>query len=394
VRMVEGQVSRVESQKLRFGRRSSSGPRPSSLDSRPSRSGVTLVELLITILIISILAALILGVAAVAGETARESHTRNIITRLHTLLAEYYGTYKDRRVQIRQPIIDGINASTQPGYRTSAEKGRARAYARLYALRELMLMEVPDRWSDVLLNAVPADPTGLADARYPFYQDMRGNSPTGRTSLANIYLRRYTAIANLKNSLTGNFNTREEILNNQGAECLYMVITLATGDGEARSQFGARDIGDTDGDGALEFLDAWGKPIEFLRWAPGFDSSIQINANQFLPLPVNDAWKSVAATDHDPFDIFRTDPPAFRLEPLIFAAGRDELLGIRTVNSYVVYQGLTQPLLSRVPNLPTWPAILPWAQVDDPDLPGKVFLGTNMAEGAADNVHNHLLGQR
>ena len=143
-----------------------------------------------------------------------------------------------------------------------------------------MLMEVPDRWSDVLLNAVPADPTGLADARYPFYQDMQGNSPTGRTSLANIYLRRYAAIANLDNSLTGNPNTREEILNNQGAECLYMVITLATGDGEARSQFGERDIGDTDGDGALEFLDAWGRPIEFLRWAPGFDSSIQINANQ------------------------------------------------------------------------------------------------------------------
>ena len=38
--------------------------------------------------------------------------------------------------------------------------------------------------------------------------------------------------------------------------------------------------------------------------------------------------------------MFRVDPPAFRLVPLIFAAGRDELLGIRTVNSYVVYQGV------------------------------------------------------
>ena len=376
------------------GVRSASGSRLLTLDSRPPRSGVTLVELLITILIISILAALILGVAAVAGETARESHTRNIVTRLHTLLAEYYGTYKNRRVQIRQPVIDGINNFATNG----AVKGKYLAFARLYALRELMLMEVPDRWSDILLNAVPADPTGLADARYPFYQDMRGNSPTGRTSLANIYLRRYAAIANLKNSLTGAFNTRDEILNNQGAECLFMVVTLATGDGEARAQFGEKDIGDTDGDGALEFLDGWGRPIEFLRWAPGFDSSIQINANQLgappSPSSQNTVWSTASSNDHDPFDIFRTDPPAFRLEPLIFAAGRDELLGIHIVNSYVVYQGLTLSLLTREPRPDNWPAIFPWAQVDDPDLPGKVFLGTNMAEGAADNVHNHLLGQR
>jgi hypothetical protein len=349
------------------------------------------VELLITILIISLLAALILGVAAVAGETARQAQTRNVVTRLHALLAEYYGTYKNRRVQVRQPVIDGINklASTN-----SAVKGQYLALARLYALRELMLMEVPERWSDVLLNAVPANPTGLNDARFPFYQDMRGNSPTGRTSLANIYLRRYVAMASRDNTLTGNPNTGAEILANQGAECLYMIITMACGDGEARTQFGENDIGDTDGDGAPEFLDAWGQPIEFLRWAPGFDSSIQMNANQFLPLPVSDAWKSAAANDHDPFDLFRTDPPAFRLEPLIVSPAGDELLGIRIASTHVYYTGLTLQQLATIPNPPQWPAIRPWDQVNDPTLPGMVFLGTDTGEGAADNIHNHLLGRR
>ena len=59
-----------------------------------------------------------------------------------------------------------------------------------------------------------------------------------------------------------------------------MVITIACGDGEARTLFHESNIGDTDGDGAPEFLDGWGHPINFLRWAPGFDSEIQLNANE------------------------------------------------------------------------------------------------------------------
>jgi hypothetical protein len=315
-------------------------------------------------------------------------------------LAEYHGTYNTRRVRLRPEILEGINNATRNG----AEKGQYLAYARLYALRELMMMEVPERWSDVLLNAVPANPSGLNDARFPFYQDMRGNSPTGRTSLANIYLRRYVAMAgpSRKNTITGNRNTRDEILANQGAECLYMIITMACGDGEARTQFGENDIGDTDGDGAPEFLDAWGQPIEFLRWAPGFDSSIQINANRFRQpnanefdqVPVSGAWKSDAANDHDPFDLYRVDAPAFRLEPLIISPGGDELLGIRTAPAHVYYQGLSLPQLATVHLPGNWPAIFPWAQVNDTTIPGRVFLGTSTGEGAADNIHNHLLGRR
>ena len=60
-----------------------------------------------------------------------------------------------------------------------------------------------------------------------------------------------------------------------------MVITMACGDGEARTLFSENSIGDTDGDGAPEFLDGWKHPINFLRWAPGFDSQIQIDAHQF-----------------------------------------------------------------------------------------------------------------
>lgn len=32
------------------------------------------------------------------------------------------------------------------------------------------------------------------------------------------------------------------------------------------SEFSASEVGDTDGDGRLEFLDAWGNPLLFYRW--------------------------------------------------------------------------------------------------------------------------------
>src|SRR3990172_1933842 len=103
-----------------------------------SRPGVTLVELLVTMLILSMLAAMILGVAAVAGDTGRETKTRSIVARLHTLLMEHVETYKTRRVKLRDEVVDAINSSTSASLDTAAEKGAALAEARLYALREMM----------------------------------------------------------------------------------------------------------------------------------------------------------------------------------------------------------------------------------------------------------------
>jgi hypothetical protein len=344
--------------------------------------------------IISMLAALVIGVAARAGETARNRQTEHTVLRLHRLLMAHHDTYKTRRVKVRPQVIAGIAATNGLSRKARLE---APSLARLYALRELMIMEMPDRWSDVLLKPVPNSPTGAADALYPYFQDSTAAQSTlGRSGLATSYLRRYDAIARGTNSLTGSRNTRDEILSNQSAECLYLIITLATGDGEARSQFGEDSIGDTDGDGAHEFLDSWGRPISFLRAAPGFDSQVQINANELGPAPANNQkWEIAAAGDHDPFDLYRVDPPAFRLVPLIFSFGGDETAGIDTNDGYVVYQGIPQNQVNAVPKANQWPPILPWAAVPSPP-PSGAFLGTKdvINEGSGDNIHNHLLGRR
>ena len=56
-------------------------------------------------------------------------------------------------------------------------------------------MEMPDRWSDVLLNTVPSTLSGFNDSLKPIYLDPASLSANGRTDLGEAYLRRYNALA-------------------------------------------------------------------------------------------------------------------------------------------------------------------------------------------------------
>jgi prepilin-type N-terminal cleavage/methylation domain-containing protein len=384
--------------------------RSSLLAPRASRRGLTLIELLVVMLIISMLAALVLGVAAVAGETAREQHSKHVVQRLHTLLMDYYGNFKTRRVRLRTD-----DPNTQNGIETQIKKafpnpndapklGQALAEARLYAMREMILMEVPDRWSDVLLNDIgPSTGPPSNIERAPLYLE-------GRTELSSAYLRRYRSLIGRTNTITNAANTAEDLRANQGAECLYMVITMACGDGEARTLFGENSIGDLDGDGAPEFVDGWKLPINFLRWAPGFESQIQLDAYQLDPDGLNaaefsnppPAWSQAAASDHDPSDLFRRDLVAYRLIPLIYSPGRDETSGLYSKPAFVTWRLNGSPTLSfrrQTPFIDS-PILTPYL-LGSPNHP-DAYLGTSMHkvdpanndETSTDNVHNHLLGKR
>jgi len=379
---VEGLVSRVEDKKAMVAPRAFS--RSSRLATRASRSGVTLIELLIVILIISILAALVVGVASLAAETAREQHSKHVVGRLHALLTDYYGTYKTRRPRLNSAVETSIkNKFAGNGVKT----GQALAEARLYAQREMMLMDIPDRWSDILLTSV--ETFDASNIQRPLYL-------SGRTDLSNVYLRQFMQVVNRTNAITGVTNTAEEIKRNQGAECLYMVIMNATGEGEARTLFGENCIGDSDGDGAPEFLDGWKHPINFLRWAPGFDSQIQLNAYRLAQNP--SAAPMEISKDHDPFDVFRIDSNAFRLVPLIYSPGRDEDSGINVAPDYVTWRKNTSPQINN--NQPFLePRLTPYEL--GPTNALNDYLGRSVHEAdptqdetSKDNIHNHLMGLR
>jgi prepilin-type N-terminal cleavage/methylation domain-containing protein len=381
-----------------------------------SRPGVTLIELLVVILIISILAALVLGVAAVAGETARQAQTKHTVERMHTLLMEFYDSFKNRRVKLRATDATGAGIEQQISKLSNpASQRQALAEARLYATRELVLIEVPDRWCDVVLDDVGTANTGDDDPVPPANPVTKALAPvylSARTELSNAYLRRYAGLVGRINTATGVANTAGDIKRNQGAECLYMIITMACGDGEARSLFKDSEIGDTDGDGAPEFLDGWGHPISFLRWVPGFDSQIQLNQNAIDQLLKGSAADKATATaniakDHDPLDVYRRDPNAFRLVPLIYSPGRDESYGLVSDPGELIWRGRNSPpQLLTIGNNPnaksqyiTFPILDPYQLRGTP----PAYIGTDIHIAdpanfpdatATDNIHNHMLGLR
>ncbi|MFZ5831103.1 MAG: type II secretion system protein [Planctomycetota bacterium] len=233
-----------------------------------TRGGFTLVELLIVVVIIGLLGTMMIVALRGAAETAREAATKATIAKLHGIIMDRYSGYLTRRVQVNTGGLSPKNA----------------AQVRLTAIRYLMQKEMPDRVSDVQGN--PATDIDV------------GHSKTMP----------WPSFARLMNTrVAANSPAPSQV----PAEMLYAIVASNPEDME---QFGQSEIADTDSDGWPEFLDAWGRPIQFLRFAPGFT-------------PYSDIQDT---TVHDPFDPRRLRANDYSLVPLIFSAGPDGIYGIAT----------------------------------------------------------------
>jgi prepilin-type N-terminal cleavage/methylation domain-containing protein len=251
-------------------------PFPFRISPYPLRPGMTLIELLVAISIIATLSAMFLGASRAAMEHSRAARTRTTIDKLHTLVMERYADYETRRIDLDSNVATLLKNPNMP-----AEGGHD---LRLLALRELMKFEMPDRWSDIDISLNPMGKTASRDQATAFIENV--------PPITRIYYRRY-------DQALANANDEAKVNDNQGAECLYMMVMLHTGDGEARTMFSAQDIGDVDEDGLPEFLDGWGRPIGFVRWPAGF----VMRSSLMTWDAANGTGDS--ANDHDPFDPFR-----------------------------------------------------------------------------------------
>ena len=261
------------------------------------RAAFTLVELLVTMVIIAILAALTLAGLAGVRQNAKADKTRNTIRKIDAVIRPMYDSYRNRRVIGLPAAADRRTGATQV----------------LREKRRLMAYEMPDRWEDVPsiadVSKMASGPTAVP--------------PSCRTSAVRGY-----AVARPASPDTS-FG---------GAECLYMILERSGYEPDALEFFRFDEIGDVDKDGRREFLDGWGRPIEFLRWAPGFvtdPSSVTVSPRRYSTIQVADKDNA-----HDPLDPTGIDPNAYALVPLIYSGGPDGALG--TPSDYTTGYGLQQ----------------------------------------------------
>lgn len=253
------------------------------------RRAFTLVELLISITIIAIMA--VMGTVAMMGamESAKAKKTQALIAKLDAIIQNRWEQYQTRRIPLEiedekfhdtnsngrfDPGVDflfadldgdGMQGPGEESYDTNSNgqwdsfPAALRARIRLDALHDLMRMEMPDRFSDITDN-----PT--------VFSYVSGHAG----GISQFQLTRPSLNMGFARHLLGAPNGTGDYA---GAECLYMIVKNSVGDdGDAVDVLKQDSIGDVDKDGLPEIVDAWGMPIRFLRWAPGFHSGQNILA--------------------------------------------------------------------------------------------------------------------
>lgn len=341
-----------------------------------TRKAFTLIELLISMSIIAIMATMAIAVMFGAQESAKDRKTRATIAKLHTIVMEKWESYRTRRVPIDPLAVAKLRGLANASDATIAPMIAARV--RLDALRELMRMEMPDGWRDVATS----DASGVGPA--PLV------SGVPETSAYRAMFRAYCIESFTDTNKNGRYDNGEPYGDTNGngqfdvatdeherAECLFAMIMFAsTDENNPIELFKTTEIGDVDKDGAREFIDGWGRPIRFLRWAPGFVSELQTRVPKDQP------------DTFDPRKVYPRPGQAdvtFSLVPLIYSAGPDGEFDIYGGEaSFAYHSANNNPFVGLVS-----PHMFPGGQIGT-----VVDLPSNGENNSIDNIHNHLVGSR
>jgi prepilin-type N-terminal cleavage/methylation domain-containing protein len=317
------------------------------------RRGFTLVELLVTMLVIAILASVLLAGLYSTAERAKLDRTKSTIGKINSQLLLHWDGYRTRRLPI---------------FLVQGESPQQFAARQLLFRWQLQRVELPDKYDDITFT--------------PRYPNIAGLHPSFRNQTI-------TQLVNNPHKIAMNARLRgSRTAVNQSSECLYLAMEVGL-NSDSIVPLMDSEYGDTDRDDMYEFLDGWGNAIEFIRWPAGFFSEIQrvnvlADPDPFDPRGVGRpgmAGNTVRPpTESGESTNFGPNDYGYRLYPLIVSAGPD--------GEYGLVFGISADLNKRNN---------PYARVNVPGL-GFVRRGTTVpgqeGGGALDNVHNHLLEVR
>ncbi len=377
---------------------------------RLRRPSFTLVELLTVIAIIGIMTSMVLFVLAGAQRDAYVARTRGTIQKLHEVIMQRWEEYRYRapKIHVQQDWL-----RPQLAMRGQVALGpREGARLRMIVLRDLMRMEMPDRMSDIeypptiykiaaftfdngetppnYANDLPYPPSLAELSMLPREVPGQYNNLRQRAGLGSLTSNPYKGpVASIvPTGYSGSINS---------AEWLYYIIAASNFQGgSALEYFRPSEVGDTDDDGHLEFLDAWGNPIWWIRWPSSFESPYNIYGAPDAMDPLHTDWR---------WNISSVADKPWTLVPLVISSGPDGIFDIKFEGSSspIIYatqtwRGFTDSPAHKAPPIPYF---FPDPYVEAYDNNGNLVKqglgalldqdGDGSTDGSADNIHNHNL---
>jgi prepilin-type N-terminal cleavage/methylation domain-containing protein len=207
---------------------------------RHRRVGFTLIELLVVIAIIVVLAALGVGAGYTVIEGQRASRTEDFMRTIDKQLHQHWRKVVDDAKAEQSTIPDSVVNLA------GADRDRA-----LVIWIKFRLME--------------AFPQSYAEIRAPWVYNF---IPVGMRKYNDSYLK---AIGAAPGGKPG-----------ESAACLYLALRENRGGVKLDEENFASNIIDTDNDGVKELVDAWGKPLTFVRFPLGTTATPSVLSAQLL----------------------------------------------------------------------------------------------------------------